>query len=216
MDATLSTLVSSGHLPGGESSAELLWLYALSDTLIIISCYSIPISFAYFVWRRKDLEHRWIFIVFGVFILAYGMSHLLSLILLWHPVYWLDVSMKLLTAAISVGTAIMVKKIIPYALKIPNPTQLAAEVAMEIQERREAFVALKTTELSLRESQELLRTANLELEGRVESRTQELARQSSVLRGIIDSIPDLIVLKDTDSKYLGLSLIHISEPTRRT
>lgn len=203
MDATLGALISSSHLPWGQSSPKLLWLYALSDALIILSCYSIPISFAYFVWRRKDLEHRWIFIVFGVFILAYGMSHLLSLILLWHPVYWLDASMKLLTAAISVGTAIMVKKIIPYALEIPNPTQLAAEVAAEIQERREAFVALKTTELSLRESQELLRTANLELEGRVESRTKELARQSSVLRGIIDSIPDLIVLKDTDSKYLG-------------
>ena len=203
MDTTLGTLISSGHLPGGESSPELLWLYALSDALIIISCYSIPISFAYFVFRRKDLEHRWIFIMFGVFILAYGMSHLLSLILLWHPLYWLDVSMKLLTAAISVGTAIMMYKIIPYALKIPNPTQLAAEVAMEIQERREAFVALKTTELSLRESQELLRTSNLELENRVKSRTQELARQSSVLRGIIDSIPDFIVLKDTESKYLG-------------
>ena len=184
-------------------SPGILYLYALSDVLIILSCYLIPLAFAYFVWHRKDLQHRWIFLIFGIFILAYGMTHLVALVLLWHPVYWLDVSMKLLTAAISVGTAYMVLKILPHALKIPNPTQLAAEVEAEIQERREAYVALKTTEISLRESREELRKANLELEGRVESRTQELARQTAVLRRIIDSIPDLIILKDTNSAYLG-------------
>jgi diguanylate cyclase (GGDEF)-like protein/PAS domain S-box-containing protein len=184
-------------------SPGILYLYAFSDVLIILSCYSIPLAFAYFVWHRKDLQHRWIFLVFGIFILAYGMTHLVSLVLLWHPVYWLDISMKFLTAAVSIGTAYMVLKILPHALKIPNPTQLAAEVEAEIQERREAFVALKTTEISLRESREELRKANLELEGRVESRTQELARQTAVLRRIIDSIPDLIILKDTNSAYLG-------------
>ena len=42
-----------------------------------------------------------------------------------------------------------------------------------------------------------------ELEARVESRTQELERQTAVLRRIIDSIPDFIILKDTNSAYLG-------------
>ncbi|MEZ0246192.1 MAG: PAS domain-containing protein, partial [Methylophilaceae bacterium] len=131
------------------------------------------------------------------------MTHLLSLILLWKPMIWLDIAVKLFTAAISVATAYMVVKITPHALKIPNPTQLATEVEEEIQERREAYVALKTTEISLRESREQLRKANMELEARVESRTHELARQTAVLRRIIDSIPDLIILKDTNSAYLG-------------
>ena len=192
--------------PIGETfnwAPGILFLYALSHLLIILSCYSIPAAFAYFVWFRKDLQHRWIFLVFGIFILAYGMTHLLSLILLWKPVIWLDIAVKLFTAAISVATAYMVVKITPHALKIPNPTQLATEVEEEIQERREAYVALKTTEISLRESREQLRKANMELEARVESRTQELARQTAVLRRIIDSIPDLIILKDTNSAYLG-------------
>ena len=192
--------------PIGETfnwAPGILFLYALSHFLIILSCYSIPAAFAYFVWFRKDLQHRWIFLVFGIFILAYGMSHLLSLILLWKPAIWLDIAVKLFTAAISVATAYMVVKITPHALKIPNPTQLATEVEEEIQERREAYVALKTTEISLRESREQLRKANMELEARVESRTQELARQTAVLRRIIDSIPDLIILKDTNSAYLG-------------
>jgi len=184
-------------------SPGILALYAATDLLIILSCYAIPVAFAYFVWHRKDLQHRWIFLVFGIFILAYGMTHLVGLILLWKPVIWLDIAVKLFTAAISVGTAYMVAKIAPHALKIPNPTQLAKEVEEEIQERREAYVALKTTEISLRESREQLRKANMELEARVESRTQELARQTAVLRRIIDSIPDLIILKDTNSAYLG-------------
>jgi diguanylate cyclase (GGDEF)-like protein/PAS domain S-box-containing protein len=184
-------------------SPGILALYTVADLLIILSCYAIPVAFAYFVWHRKDLQHRWIFLVFGIFILAYGMTHLVALILLWKPVIWLDIAVKLFTAAISVGTAYMVAKITPHALKIPNPTQLAKEVEEEIQERREAYVALKTTEISLRESREQLRKANMELEARVESRTQELARQTAVLRRIIDSIPDLIILKDTNSAYLG-------------
>ena len=186
-----------------EGAAGMLYLYALADFLILLSCYAIPLAFAYFVWHRKDLQHRWIFLVFSIFILSYGMSHLLSLVLLWKPVYHYHLAMKILTAVVSVGTAYMVFRIIPHALKIPNPTKLAAEVEAEIQERREAFVALKTTEISLRESREQLRKANLELEARVQSRTEELARQTAVLRRIIDSIPDFIILKDTNSAYLG-------------
>jgi diguanylate cyclase (GGDEF)-like protein/PAS domain S-box-containing protein len=181
----------------------LSWLRLLAESLIVLSCFSIPAGFAYFVIHRTDLRYRWIFMVFGAFILSYGVTYLLTITLLWTPSYWLDITIKLLTAAISVGTAFMVVRIIPHALKMPNPTQLAAEVEAEIKERREAYVALKTTEISLRESRENLRKANLELEARVESRTEELARQTSVLRRIIDSIPDLIILKDTNSSYLG-------------
>lgn len=189
-----------------NSAPVLIWLYALADSVILLSCFSIPVGFAYFIWHRKDLHYRWVLPMFGLFIFTFGMTHLLSFILLWHPIYWLDVSMKILTAAISLITATMVFRTLPYALKIPNPLKLAAEIEAEIQERQEAYVALKVTEKSLRESQENLLKANLELEARVDARTQELERQRSVLRRIIDSIPDLIILKDTDGNYLGTNL----------
>jgi diguanylate cyclase (GGDEF)-like protein/PAS domain S-box-containing protein len=206
MEFILGQLATGTALPLGAAfnwAPGILWLYALADFLIVLSCLSIPAGFAYFVWHRKDLQHRWVLLAFGGFVLVYGISHLLSLILLWQPLYGLDVAIKLLAAAASMATATLVWRIIPHALSIPNPTKLAAEIEEEIQERREAYVALKTTEISLRESRENLRKANLELEARVETRTQELARQSAVLRRIIDSIPDLIVLKDTEGAYLG-------------
>lgn len=188
---------------GADASSAMLWIQLLADGIIAVSCFAITAGFIYFILRRKDLQHRWIFLVFSAFVLSFGMAHLLSLLLPWHPLHWLGPDINLLTAAISLGTALMVFRIIPNALRIPNPTQLAADVENEIKERREAFVALKTTEISLRESREQLRKNNLELEARVESRTKELERQSSLLRRIIDSIPDIIVLKDINSAYLG-------------
>ena len=188
--------------PGTNGASSLFWRM-LADSLIVASCLAIPAGFIFFSWRRKDLQHRWVFLVFGLFVLSFGMTHLLSLLLLWQPLWSLHAAISLLTAGIAVGTALMVFRIIPPALRIPNPTQLASEVETEIKERREAYVALKTTELSLRESREQLRKINLELEARVESRTKELERQTSLLRSIIDAIPDLIVLKDTNSAYLG-------------
>ena len=188
--------------PGTAGASSLFWRM-LADGLIVAACLAIPLGFIFFSWRRKDLQHRWVLLVFGLFVLSFGMTHLLSLLLLWQPLWSLHAAISLLTAGIAVGTALMVFRIIPPALRIPNPTQLANEVETEIKERREAYVALKTTELSLRESREQLRKINLELEARVESRTKELERQTSLLRRIIDSIPDLIVLKDINSAYLG-------------
>lgn len=47
---------------------ELLWLYVVSDALIALSYYSIPFTLAYFVWKRKDLQFRLIFILFSAFL----------------------------------------------------------------------------------------------------------------------------------------------------
>lgn len=186
-----------------KGASGYLYLYALAHVLILLSCLAIPLAFAHFVKHRDDLQHRWVFLAFGVFTLSYGFSHLASLVLLWKPVYSTHLMLTLVAAGIAVATAYMVYRILPHALKIQNPTRLAAEVEAEIKERREAFAVLKATEVSLRESREELRQANLELEARVQSRTEELARQTDVLRRIIDSIPDLIILKDTNSAYLG-------------
>ena len=43
---------------------------------------------------------------------------------LWHPVYWLSGSLKLITALISAYTAFALIPLIPQALALPSPTQL--------------------------------------------------------------------------------------------
>ena len=152
----ISNLVNTSNLlPHGfciNWTPALLWLYVISDALIVLAYYSIPITLVYFVWHRKDLAFSKIFMMFGAFILACGTTHLLGIITLWHPIYWIDASMKAFTALISVVTAFVLIKLIPQALKLPTPAQLTHEV----QERLHAYEDLIT-------SQKLLVIANKEL-----------------------------------------------------
>jgi PAS domain S-box-containing protein len=155
----ISNLVNTSNLlPHGfciNWTPALLWLYVISDALIVLAYYSIPITLVYFVWHRKDLAFSKIFMMFGAFILACGTTHLLGIITLWHPIYWIDASMKAFTALISVVTAFVLIKLIPQALKLPTATQLNHEV----QERLHAYEDLKLSQTTLQESEERLSLA---------------------------------------------------------
>ena len=155
----ISSLVNTSTLlPHGfciNWSPSLLWLYVISDALIVLAYYSIPITLVYFVWHRKDLAFSKIFIMFGAFILACGTTHLLGIITLWHPIYWIDASMKAFTALISVVTAFVLIKLVPQALELPTPAQLTHEV----QERLHAYEDLKLSQTTLQESEERLSLA---------------------------------------------------------
>jgi len=102
------------------------------------------------VWRRKDLQFRGIFLLFSAFILSCGTTHLLEIVTFWNPIYWIDASMKGVTAAISVITAIVLVYITPQALKLPSPSQYDKEVY----ERLSAYEALKAAQASLIEVDE--------------------------------------------------------------
>jgi PAS domain S-box-containing protein len=155
----ISSLVNTGNLlPHGfciNWTPALLWLYVISDALIVLAYYSIPITIIYFVRHRKDLAFSKIFIMFGAFILACGTTHLLGIITLWHPIYWIEASMKAFTALISVVTAFVLIKLVPQALKLPTATQLNHEV----QERLHAYEDLKLSQTTLQESEERLSLA---------------------------------------------------------
>ncbi|MBD2448366.1 PAS domain S-box protein [Nostoc sp. FACHB-152] len=104
----------------------------------------------YFVRRRKDIPFGWIFLMFSTFIVACGTTHVMDVLTLWHPTYWLSGFIKAITAFVSVTTAIKLFPLIPLALALPSPTQLEAansQLAAEIAER-------KRTEEVLRESEE--------------------------------------------------------------
>ncbi len=152
----------------------LLWLYIVSDSLIALSYYSIPIALVYFVRKRRDLAFHWAFLMFAAFILACGTTHVMALWTLWMPVYWLDGAVKALTAIASVATAAALWPLIPKALAIPSPAQLQATNLMlqgEVIERQRAEAAL--------------RRAHDELEIRVQERTEELVRANVALEAQI-------------------------------
>lgn len=151
--------------------ADVIWLHVISDALIALAYYSIPIALVYFVRRRRDLQFNWMFLMFAAFILACGTTHVFGIWAIWQPLYRLDGMVKAGTAIISVSTAILLWPLIPRALALPSPGQLAAanaELQREIQERESA--------------QELLSIANEQLERRVVERTRALDEQNLVLQ----------------------------------
>jgi PAS domain S-box-containing protein len=102
----------------------LMGLHITADALIVLAYYSIPIALFYFVRQRQDLPFRWIFLLFGAFIISCGTTHLLEIWTLWYPLYWLSGGMKAVTALISVFTAIELIPVIPQVLNLPSPAKL--------------------------------------------------------------------------------------------
>jgi signal transduction histidine kinase len=124
----------------------LIWLHVGSDALIAAAYFSIPIALSIFVSKRRDVEFGWVFWAFAVFIMACGLTHVLSIVTLWLPIYGIEGLVKATTAIASVFTAAMLWPLLPKLLAIPSPAQL-----------REAQVALVSEGRHRREAEEMLR-----------------------------------------------------------
>lgn len=166
MEAWQSFLAGQGLLPHGYCiawSPGLLWTLVSADVVIAASFYSIPLGLFAIASRRRDLAYHWMFRLFALFILACGTTHLVSVINIWYPAYRVDAALKVLTAGVSVVTAVMLWPLIPKVLALPSPRQMAdvnRRLQSEVEQRRRA--------------EEALRSINAELEKRVAERTAEL------------------------------------------
>ena len=162
METLLSALVQpSGLTPHGFCllwEPGLIWLHAVSDALVAASYYSIPLAPIRFVRRRSDIAFSWIFWLFAAFILACGTTHILAIVTLWQPVYWIDGLVKAITAVLSVTTAVILWPLIPRALALPSPAALRevnVELARQIAERDYAEEQLRISEARLRQVQKM-------------------------------------------------------------
>lgn len=131
----------------------LLWLHVISDSLIAMAYFTIPLTLIVFVRRRKDLQFHWMFLCFAIFILACGASHVIEVWTVWYPDYWLSGAVKAITALASIPTAFLLMKLLPFALALPSPAALAAsneQLRLEIDDRirAENMLSQKNAELN--------------------------------------------------------------------
>ncbi|MEM1173076.1 MAG: PAS domain S-box protein [Cyanobacteria bacterium P01_H01_bin.35] len=152
----LSKIWSTGNfIPHGHCylwQTELVWLHILSDGLIALAYFSIPIALFYFISQRKDLPYPEIFVFFSAFIVSCGLTHLIEIWTLWHPTYWLSGLVKAITALISLFTVLTLVPLIPNLLALPNPAKLEAineKLKAEIRERQLIQEALEASEKRL-------------------------------------------------------------------
>lgn len=136
----------------------------ISNALIGISYYCIPIALIYFVKKRKDLQFNWIFLMFSAFIFACGTTHFVNILTIWRPAYRLDATLMSVTAFFSVATLIMLAKVMPQLLKLPSPSMLQEQIR-----KLEHEVSLR-----IRAETEL-KTLNTLLDQKVSQRTLELS-----------------------------------------
>lgn len=100
-------------------NSRLVWLHVASDSLIALSYFAIPAILLWLVRKRRDLPFSWMFVLFGVFIVACGTTHVMEVWTLWHANYWLSGIIKAITAAASTSTAVFLTQIAPKVFELP-------------------------------------------------------------------------------------------------
>ena len=146
---TYKLLFSIQYIPHGHCylwQTPLVWLHAIADLLIAGAYFSIPITLFYFVSKQQDSPFEKIIILFSLFILSCGTTHIMSIWTLWVPNYWVEGGVKAITALISVYAALELIKFFPYALSWTEPQALAQanqDLSAEVKSRNLAELELE-------------------------------------------------------------------------
>jgi len=122
----------------------ILWLHVIANCLIVLAYCSIPFGLFYFVRQRKDLIYKPVFVLFGMFILCCAATHAAAILTIWHPYYVLEGVILLITGIVSLASAVVLFRLIPEALRLPNPQELRKtreELAQEAKMKAEAEAA---------------------------------------------------------------------------
>ena len=165
---------NNGMMPHGFCflwKPSLLWLFVVSNGVIALSYFSIPIALAVFAYQRKDVNFKWILLLFSTFIFACSITHVLTVVTIWNPVYGLAAIAEALTAIVSAVTAVLLWPLIPKALRIPSLSSLVL-----------ANKKLANEILCHKETQAQLNQLNTELDHLVQMRTRELQASEADLR----------------------------------
>lgn len=117
--------------------ADILWTHVLSDSVIALAYYAIPVLLGIFLLkRRQNIPYPEILALFVAFIFLCGTTHLVRIYVTWYSAYELEGWLKALTALVSITTAIVLVPKLPELIAIPG-------VQQAYQQSQQALVSLR-------------------------------------------------------------------------
>ena len=122
----------------------LVWTHVTADALIGLAYLAISLTLAYLVYKaRRDIPFHWIFLAFGLFIIACGGTHFVEVVTIWKPVYVFSAAVKIFTALASLTTAIVLPYNVPTILTLVQRAKASEQVTSTLrasEERKEALL----------------------------------------------------------------------------
>jgi hypothetical protein len=112
-----SSVFSTRNNCGIGWTDQLIVLYQLGNTLIALAYFAIPISLSVLYYKIRTLRafvnfNPTIILMFTLFILLCGITHIAHVVVFWWPAYRLFTVIDLLTGAVSLTTAIILPVVI--------------------------------------------------------------------------------------------------------
>ena len=84
---------------------QLAYAHVCADLIIATSYATIGWTLLRFRAQLADLLGRHIFLIYAAFISLCGLTHVFDAVVVWTPMYWVQVCVKAATAIASVGAA---------------------------------------------------------------------------------------------------------------
>ena len=132
------------HLYCYLRSPGLIWTHVVADFVIGTAYLAISVNLGYLVSRASsDIPFHWMFLAFGLFIIACGATHFMEVVTIWVPAYVLAAAVKVVTAGTSLTTAAVLPFTTPKIIRLAEQAKVSERVTAELrasEERKEALL----------------------------------------------------------------------------
>ncbi len=131
----MSTAGYDPHQECFNFDPKLVSLHVVSDMSIGLSYVVISCALGTLVYRaRATIPFRWLFLAFGIFIIACGSTHFMEVVTTFTAYYWLAGYLKLITAVASVVTAVALPPMLRPILNLLEEARVSSQRKVQLEE----------------------------------------------------------------------------------